>query len=178
MRATWPAHLIAFDFITLIIFWEDCTLWSFSLRSLSQPPTTSSLLGPNILLSTLFSDILNLCSSLRMRDPANGKVYIPGMFTIIKWSLFLTEHYAIKAYWGSGGIAPRILDFGTRWRWVASFTPRPLYSQGKSPWYPLDRRLGGPQNRSERGGKEKIFQPLLGDNKVVIIIIRHNPHHH
>jgi hypothetical protein len=24
--------------------------------------------------------------------------------------------------------------------------------QGKSPWYPLDRRLGGPQNRSGRGG--------------------------
>jgi hypothetical protein len=30
--------------------------------------------------------------------------------------LFLTEHHAMKAYWGSGGIAPRILDIGTRWR--------------------------------------------------------------
>jgi hypothetical protein len=27
---------------------------------------------------------------------------------------------------------------------VVSFTSLPLYSQGKSPWYPLDRRLGGP----------------------------------
>jgi hypothetical protein len=26
---------------------------------------------------------------------------------------------------------------------VVSFTPRPLYPQGKSPLYPLDRRLGG-----------------------------------
>jgi hypothetical protein len=35
----------------------------------------------------------------------------------VKLSLcFLTEHHTIKAYWGSGGIAPRILDFGTRWR--------------------------------------------------------------
>jgi hypothetical protein len=25
----------------------------------------------------------------------------------------------------------------------------------KSPWYPLDRRLGGPQSRSGRGGEEK-----------------------
>jgi hypothetical protein len=25
---------------------------------------------------------------------------------------------------------------------VVSFTNRPLYPQGKSPWYPLDRRLG------------------------------------
>jgi len=24
------------------------------------------------------------------------------------------------------------------WRWVVSFTLRPLYPQGKSPWYPLD----------------------------------------
>jgi hypothetical protein len=24
---------------------------------------------------------------------------------------------------------------------VVSFTPRPLYSEGKSPWYSLDRRL-------------------------------------
>jgi hypothetical protein len=29
---------------------------------------------------------------------------------------------------------------------VFSITPRSLYSQGKSPWYPLDRRLGGPEN--------------------------------
>jgi hypothetical protein len=52
---------------------------------------------------------------------------------------------------GSGGIVPRILDFGTRWRWVVSFTTRPIYLQGKSPRYPLDRRLGGPQNQSRRG---------------------------
>jgi len=26
--------------------------------------------------------------------------------------------------------------------WVVSFTPRPLYPQGKGPWYPLDSRLG------------------------------------
>jgi hypothetical protein len=45
---------------------------------------------------------------------------------------------------------------------VVSFTPRPLYSHGKSPWYPLDRRLGGPQSRSGRGGEEKNSQPLPG----------------
>jgi hypothetical protein len=45
--------------------------------------------------------------------------------------------------------------------WVVSFTPRPLYSQGKSPWYPVDRRLDGPQSLSGRGGEEKNSQPLL-----------------
>jgi hypothetical protein len=47
----------------------------------------------------------------------------------------------MKAYWGSGGIASRILELGTKWRWVVSFTIRPLYLQEKSPCYPLDRRL-------------------------------------
>jgi hypothetical protein len=34
---------------------------------------------------------------------------------------------------GSGDIAPHILDLGTKWRWVVSFTPPPLYPQGKGP---------------------------------------------
>jgi hypothetical protein len=28
----------------------------------------------------------------------------------------LTEHHALKAYWRSRGIAPRIFDLGIRWR--------------------------------------------------------------
>jgi hypothetical protein len=47
----------------------------------------------------------------------------------------------MKAYWGIEVIAPRILDLGTRWRWVVSFTTRLLY----------------PQSRSERG-EEKNSQ--------------------
>jgi hypothetical protein len=35
---------------------------------------------------------------------------------------------------------------------------QPLYPQGKSLWYPLDRRLDGPQSRSGRGGEEKNSQ--------------------
>jgi hypothetical protein len=52
-------------------------------------------------------------------------------------SLGLTEHRAMKTYWGSGGTAPRILGLGTRWKWVVSFTPQPLYPEGKRPRYPL-----------------------------------------
>jgi hypothetical protein len=33
---------------------------------------------------------------------------------IIELSLCLTKHHAMKAYWGSGGIAPLILELGTR----------------------------------------------------------------
>jgi hypothetical protein len=46
----------------------------------------------------------------------------------------------MKTYCGSGGIAPCILDLGTKWRWVVSLTPQPLYLQGKSRLCPLDRR--------------------------------------
>jgi hypothetical protein len=38
------------------------------LCSFLHPPVTSSLFGPNILLSTLFSYTPSLCSSLNVRD--------------------------------------------------------------------------------------------------------------
>jgi hypothetical protein len=60
----------------------------------------------------------------------------------------------------NGGIAPRLLDLGTRWRWVVSFTPPPHYPQEKSPWYPLERRVRGPHSLSGRGGEEKNTQLL------------------
>jgi hypothetical protein len=80
----------------------------------------------------------------------------------VKLSLCLTKYHAMKTYWGSGSRAQRSLDLGTRWRWVVSFTPRPLYSQGKRPQCPLDRRLGGPQSRSGHSVEEKNSQPLAG----------------
>jgi hypothetical protein len=50
--------------IILIILGEEYKLWSFSLCSFLQPPVTLSLFGPNILLSTLFSNTLSLRSTL------------------------------------------------------------------------------------------------------------------
>jgi hypothetical protein len=69
-------------------------------------------------------------------------------------AFFINKHHATKAYWGNRGIAPRILDLGATWRWVISFTPSPFYNQVKSPCYPLDRRLGGPQSRSGHSGEK------------------------
>jgi hypothetical protein len=76
----------------------------------------------------------------------------------IKLSLCLIKHYAMKAC-GSGCVDPHFLDLGASWRWVINFTPRPLYPRGKSPRYPLNRRLGGPHSRSGRFGEERILDP-------------------
>jgi hypothetical protein len=55
-----------------------------------------------------------------------------------------------------------IPDLGTRWMWIVSFTPRPLYLRRKSPRYPLDRRLGGHHTWSGRCRIEKYLLPLPG----------------
>jgi hypothetical protein len=48
---------------------------------------------------------------LNYDDEGNGKGKVKAVSV-----LFLTEHNAMKAYWGSESIAPRVLDLGTRWR--------------------------------------------------------------
>jgi hypothetical protein len=61
----------------------------------------------------------------------------------------------MKTYRGSGRIAPRILNLRSMTVSGQLHAPDAL-SPGKSPRYPLDRRLSGPQSRSGRGGGEKI----------------------
>jgi hypothetical protein len=73
----------------------------------------------------------------------------------------------MKAHWGSGGIAPHLLDLGTRWRWVGQLHDLAALPPGRSPWYPLDR-LGGTQSRCGRGGEKKNSQPPPGIEPPII----------
>jgi hypothetical protein len=53
--------------ITLIMVGDQYRSLSSSLCSLLHPPVTPSPVGPNIPLSTLFTNTLSLCSSLSVR---------------------------------------------------------------------------------------------------------------
>ena len=67
IRATCSAHLIPLDFINRLKFYYKS--WNPSLCYFApspHSPVTSSLLGPNILLSTLFSNTLCPRSSLNV----------------------------------------------------------------------------------------------------------------
>jgi hypothetical protein len=59
--ATYPAHLILLDFTTRPILDKEYRSLSSSLCNFLNSPVTSSLLGPNTLLNTLFSNTLSLC---------------------------------------------------------------------------------------------------------------------
>jgi len=63
IRATCPAHLILLDFISRTVLGEEYKSFSSSVCNLLHSPVTSSLLGPNILLNTMFSNTLSFLPS-------------------------------------------------------------------------------------------------------------------
>jgi len=88
---------------------------------------------------------------------------------------------------GSRSIDPHILNLGTRWEWVVSFTCRPLYASQNFPQYPLHSKIGGFSSRSGRSWveKERItllwIQPRAGCRLFAIVaavlLVRNRPIH-
>ena len=98
IRVICPAHLILLDSITQIILSDEYRSQSYSLCSLIHSPVTSSLLDPNIFLSTLFSYVPHSMwqTKLHAHKRATNKltvVYILLIFTLLdsKLDRFCTE---------------------------------------------------------------------------------------
>ena len=95
IRATWPAHLIPLDFITRTILGEECRSLSSSLFCFLHSLLTSSLLGPNILLNTLFSNTFSLHSSFNVSDQVSHPYKTKGKI-IVLYILIVSFSYLSK----------------------------------------------------------------------------------
>jgi len=88
IRATCPAHLILFDLITRKILGEEYRSLSYSLCSFLLSPITSSILGPNIPLNTLFSNNLSLLSSLNVSNQVSHPYKTTGKIIVLYILIF------------------------------------------------------------------------------------------
>jgi len=88
IRTTLPAHLIILYLITRTKFGEVYRSLSSSICSFLHSPVTSSPLGPNILLSTVFSNTLNLRSSLNVSDQVSHP-YKTGRIRVMYILIFI-----------------------------------------------------------------------------------------
>jgi hypothetical protein len=77
-----------------------------------------------------------------------------------KYNYNVVTVYSKKAYRDSRGIAPLILNFGTRCKPVVNFMPRPNLRLGKGSRYPLNRRVDGPKNWLGSSGVQKDILSL------------------
>ena len=86
--ATCPAHFILLHFITHTILGEEYKSFSSSLCSLLHSPVTSSLLGLNILLNTIFSNTLSFLSSLNVSDHVSHPHKTTGKIIVLYILIF------------------------------------------------------------------------------------------
>ena len=83
-RDTCPTHLTLHDFITRTVLCEQYKSLSSSLCSFLHSLVTSSLLGPNILLNTLFPNTLRLRSSLHFMGTDNYITFVRDNYISLK----------------------------------------------------------------------------------------------
>ena len=86
--ATCPTYLILLHLFTRIVFGKQYRSLSSSLRSFIHSPVTWPLLGPNIPLSTLFSNTLSSHFSLNMSDQVSHPYRTTGKIIVLYILLF------------------------------------------------------------------------------------------
>jgi hypothetical protein len=70
--------------------WRRVQVMKLLIMQFFQPPVTSSLFGLNILLNTLFSNTLSLCSSLNVRDQVSHICKTTDKIIILQILIFLS----------------------------------------------------------------------------------------
>ena len=80
-----PQHSPRFDHPSI---WLGVQIIKLLLCSLLHSHITSSLFGPNMLLSTLFSNTLNLCSSINVRDQVSHPYNTRGKIIVLYILIF------------------------------------------------------------------------------------------
>ena len=104
---TCHSHLILLDFITQTILGEEYRLLSSSFCSFLHSLVTLSLLGPNIILNTLFSNILNLRSSLNVSDQVSHPYTTTGKIIVSPGPSLLDECFInMIRFYGGELLAP------------------------------------------------------------------------
>jgi len=88
LRATCPYHLSLHYLITRKVLGEKSSSLSSPLCSFLHYPVTSSLLGRNVLLSTIFSNTLSLTSTLNVNDQVSHPYRTTGKIIFLYILIF------------------------------------------------------------------------------------------
>jgi hypothetical protein len=74
--------------VCLIIGGDEYKIWFSPLCNYLHSPVTSALFGPNILLTTLFSNTISLWSSLNVGDQVSHPYKTTGRITVLRILIF------------------------------------------------------------------------------------------
>jgi hypothetical protein len=93
--------------------------------------------------------------------------WVSFLISKTKRSLHTTGKHSISTLSMWADLYPRILNLGARWRWVISFTPRPLY-QGEEHPVPIGWEAGwAPEPVWTRWRRKKFLAPAGNRNPIV-----------
>ena len=123
----------------LIMLGEEYNACSSTLCNFLHYPVISSLLAPNIFLSTLFSNTLNLCSCLNVR----GQVSQPFNTTGNTYNSFICLNFQFLGKVADRGYALQ------KWRVAASMLNKQSWTadRGGPPAWGLVERLTTPHRK-------------------------------
>jgi hypothetical protein len=110
-----------------------------------------------------YSHFFSVCP-IEFRVVPSWRHILSSSFHFNVYKYLLAENNAMKAYGGSGIIAPLILEVGTGWRWVVSFTPRPRTPRERAYGTHWIGGLVGPRTGLNAVVKWKIPSPCRDSN--------------